>query len=96
MKKQTKFIISAILVFILLVLFVPVPTGTYKDGGTRMYTALTYKIVRWSVLLDNAKYKKTSVFLFPDNFRTYEELWNIEKSEKWDENKVVHYEIYDD
>ena len=91
MKKKTKTIISVILVCILLVLFVPVPTGTYKDGGTRMYTALTYKIVRWRVLLDNAKYEKTSVFLIPDNFKNYEELWDIEKTEKWDENKVVHY-----
>ena len=91
MKKKTKSIVSVILVCILLVLFVPVPTGAYKDGGTRIYTALTYKIVRWSVLLDDAQYKKTSVFLIPDNFKTYGELWEIEKTEKWDENKVVHY-----
>ena len=96
MKKKTKSVISVISVCILLVLLVPVPTGTYKDGGTRIYTALTYKIVRWSVLLDGAKYKKTSVFLLPDNFRNYEELWEKEKAEKWDENKVIYYEINDD
>ncbi|MBO7473849.1 MAG: hypothetical protein J6U00_07570 [Ruminococcus sp.] len=91
MKNKTISIISVILVCIFLVLFVPVPTGTYKDGGTRIYTALTYKIVRWSVLMDSALYKKTSVFLLPDNFKTYEELWEIEKTEKWDENKVIYY-----
>ncbi|MBO4494153.1 MAG: hypothetical protein J5724_07185 [Ruminococcus sp.] len=90
MKKKAKSIISAILVCVFLVLFVPVPTGTYKDGGTRIYTALTYKIVSWSVLLDGALYKKTSVFLIPDNFKDYEELWEIEKAEKWDENKVIY------
>jgi hypothetical protein len=79
MKKKTKVVISAIVVCILLILFVPVPTGVYKDGGTRMYTALTYKIVKWRVLVDaDTRYEKTSVFWLPDNFKSYEELWALE------------------
>ena len=83
MKKKTKVVISAIVVCILLALFVPVPTGMYKDGGTRTYTALTYKIVKWRVFVDAENtYENTSVFWYPDNFKSYEELWNIEKSKK--------------
>ena len=79
MKKKTKLIISAILVCVLLVLFVPIPTGTYKDGGTRMYTSLTYKIVKWRVLVDAENtYEKDSVYWYPDNFKSYEELWALE------------------
>ncbi len=81
MKKKTKVIISAIVICVLLVLFVPVPTGTYKDGGTRMYTALTYKVVKWQVLVDaDTRYESTSVYWYPDNFKSYEELWDIENS----------------
>ena len=79
MKKKTKLIISAILVCVLLILFFPIPTGTYKDGGTRMYTALTYKIVKWRVLVDAENtYEKDSVYWYPDNFKSYEELWALE------------------
>lgn len=81
MKKKTKVVISVIVVCILLVLSVPVPTGAYKDGGTRMYTALTYKVVKWQVLVDaDTRYKSTSVYWYPDNFKSYEELWAIENS----------------
>jgi uncharacterized membrane protein YvbJ len=79
MKKKTKIIIASLLILVLL-LFVPIPTGRYKDGGTRMYTALTYKIVKWQVLDDKGdRYENTSVFMYPDNFKSYEELWAIEK-----------------
>ena len=79
MKKKTKVVISAIVICILLILFVPVPTGVYKDGGTSMYTALTYKVVKWRVLVDeDTRYENTSVFWLPDNFKSYEELWALE------------------
>lgn len=86
MKK--KIIIIASIVLILLILFLPVPRGTYKDGGTKDYSALTYRIVVWNRMTDRpgmdasegeiAMYHKTSVFWFPDNFKHIDELWKIE------------------
>lgn len=82
MKKKTRIIVFTLVICVLMVLFVPIPTGIYKDGGTRMYTALTYKIVKWQVLIDAENtYKNTSVFWFPDNFKSYSELWDMEKAE---------------
>lgn len=40
-KKALILIISLIALF---VLFFPIPSGALKDGGTREYTALTYKL----------------------------------------------------
>ena len=86
MKK--KIIIIASLVLILLILFLPIPRGTYKDGGTKDYTALTYRIVVWNRLADPTGgdiagggvdiYHKTSVFWFPNNFLSIDELWKLE------------------
>lgn len=89
MKKKVIAIASA--VAILLVLFLPIPRGTCQDGGTRVYSALTYKIVVWNRLVSEAgqdgrlaavsRYHKTSVFLFPDNFKSIDELWKIETAD---------------
>ena len=86
MKK--KIIIIAIIITILLILFLPIPHGTYKDGGTKEYRALTYRIVVWNRFVDQinedgsvgevTKYSKTSVFWLPDNFKSIDELWEIE------------------
>ena len=46
-------------VILLAVLFVPIPTGHYKDGGTKEYTALTYKIVNWKRITGDSVYDKT-------------------------------------
>ena len=70
-------IVAAVL--LLAVLFVPIPTGVAKDGGTRTYTALTYKIVKWSRLTSAGLYENTRVYPFPDNFQTVDELW-VEES----------------
>ena len=88
MKKRIITIIIVIL--ILLVLFLPIPRGTYKDGGTKDYCALTYRIVVWNRFVDEINedgsvsetntYHKTSIFWFPDNFKSIEELWEIETS----------------
>lgn len=76
-KKVTAMII--VLSF-LLILFVPIPAGVHKDGGTRTYTALTYKAVKWNRIIDeNCKYTKISVYLLPNNFKSIDELWNIEQ-----------------
>ncbi len=77
MKKR--FII--IIIAAALILFVPVPTGRYKDGGTKEYTALTYKIVKWHRLSDaeGEYYIKTRVYPFPLNFRSVDALWEREE-----------------
>ena len=81
-------IIGVIVVVVLLVLFLPIPRGTYDDGGTKDYRALTYRIVAWNRLIlhpnedgsaaEPGVYHKTSVFWFPDNFKSIDELWKIE------------------
>ena len=88
MKKKTViFAVSATL--LALILFLPIPTGKYDDGGTREYSALTYKIVKWNKLesvyeggemtrVD--KYTKTSVYWIPDNFKSIDDLWKLEQA----------------
>ncbi len=84
-----KTIVICIIIVVLLVLFLPIPTGTYNDGGTRDYCALTYRIVVWNKIMiaemnedgspgENSTYHKTSVFWIPDNFKSIDELWHIE------------------
>lgn len=82
-------IVICIIIVVLLVLFLPIPKGTYDDGGTRDYCALTYKIVVWNKLIaevnedgsggEVSKYHKTSVFWIPDNFKSIDVLWEIER-----------------
>ena len=83
MKKKAWLIVCAIALF-LAVLFIPVPNGQYNDGGTREYTALTYKIVDWNRLTADGVYQATRVYWFPDNFRSIDQLWEKEETE------VVH------
>lgn len=83
MKK--KIIVILIIVGILAVLFTPIPSGVYKDGGTRVYSALTYKIVDWNKLTgENTCYSKTHVYIFPENFKSIDDLW-------LDEERNVEY-----
>ena len=71
--KKTIIIICAII--LVLILVVPMPRIQIKDGGTKMYIALTYKIVDWHAFYDDDKIlDKTSVYFFPDNFSSYMEL----------------------
>lgn len=75
------------IVFIVLIMVLPVPS-TFKDGGTKTYSALTYKIVKWNRLvasdetnnkfIENGCYHKTSVYLFPENFKSIDSLYSIE------------------
>lgn len=46
--KRTIMIIGIVAVLLLAVLFVPIYQGIYDDGGTRVYQALTYKLVVWN------------------------------------------------
>ena len=85
MKKRI--VVIAAIVLLLAVLFVPIPRGTYRDGGTKDYAALTYRIVVWNRLTDEIPtddadgpgvYHRTSVYWFPDNFRSVDGLWALE------------------
>lgn len=83
MKK--KMWIPILIVAVIAILVIPIPTGTYKDGGTREYTSLTYKIVDWNRLTDDGStYSATKVYFFPNNFRSIDNLWYKE------EPKVEH------
>lgn len=94
--KRKWFIVA--LVAILLILFVPIPSGTYKDGGTRVYSALTYKIVKWrkiyglSFYMEDSKiYENTSVYFLPENYKDIDLLW--EKEENCFFNKLASFDM---
>ena len=87
---KTKIVIT-IVVALLLILFLPIPKGTYLDGGTRVYEARLYKIVAWNRVVayedpenllspgpKTVKYQKTSVYWFEKAKKSIDELWEIE------------------
>ena len=76
MKKKIWILIGAAL---LAVLLIPIPTGVCKDGGTREYTALTYKIIDWNRLTDDGIYEKTNIYFFPYNLKSIDALWAQEE-----------------
>ena len=88
---KRKFIISVTVLFVLaLIFFLPIPQGTYNDGGTHSYSALTYKIVIWNKIMTEVDehgqtvyntYQNTSVFWYPDNQKSINELWQIEQAQ---------------
>ena len=66
MKKKKWLIIIAV---VLIMLVVPFSFRRYKDGGTRTYTALAYKIVDFNKFMDDGDiYSKTKIYPFPMNF----------------------------
>lgn len=83
MKKKHWIPIAAVVV-LAAVLFVPIPISPMKDGGSREYRALTYKVIDWNRLLDNSVYDKTRIYFFPDNFKSADELWEREKDKAED------------
>jgi hypothetical protein len=76
--------IAEITCLVAAVLFAPIPTGVYKDGGTRTYSALTYKIVDWNRLTADSIYEAAKIYWFPNNFKSIDDLWTYE------EQYVVH------
>ncbi len=66
----------ALILILFAVLLIPLPSGTYKDGGTREYSALTYKIVSWNRINADKIYTETDFYLFPDNFKSIDTLWS--------------------
>ena len=62
-----------------------------EDSGAIVYSALTYRIIKWDKyavftstgLGKPEHYNVTSLYFFPDNFKSVEELWNkIELDER--------------
>ena len=78
MKKKLFWIVLAA-VLLLAVLFVPIPGGTARDGGTRTYNALTYRVVDWNRDAGGEIYDVTRVYWLPKNFQSVEELWAEEE-----------------
>ena len=78
-KKILLWILAVVLAFA--VLFAPIPSGVYEDGGSREYTALTYKIVDWNRLTTDGKYQATKLYWFPNNFKSIDDLWANEEQE---------------
>lgn len=86
MKKKTKLICLICAVALVAVLFVPFHVAHYDDGGTVKVTALTYSVVKWNKLelhlnrdgtTYGGRYENTCVYLFPNNFKSPSELWEI-------------------
>ena len=80
MKKKPIIIVSILFAVILLVLFLPIPKGTYDDGGTRDYDALLYKIVVWNRL--QCEVNEDGSGGETDNKKSIDELWKIEMSSR--------------
>lgn len=76
MKK--KILIPILAVLILAILFVPIPTGIMKDGGTRSWDSLTYKIVKWRRISPTSIYTATRVYWGSDRSKPIDELWERE------------------
>ncbi len=73
-----KKILLTIIVVLLFMALIPVPGPVYRDGGTREYRALAYRIVVWNRLVDDGIYHKVSFYPFPDSLRSIDELWDME------------------
>lgn len=82
--KKRRILIIVLLAAAALILLVPRGGDLYDDGGTQTYDAPAYKIVVWNRLLgepnENGEwfYHKTSVFWFPNNQKSIDELWELE------------------
>ena len=80
MKKKGTVILLAVLL-VLAILFVPIPRGTMKDGGTRDWKALTYRLVSWNRLTGGGDtYSATRFYFGTDAGKSLDDLWKIE----WD------------
>ena len=74
MKKRI-LICAGIAAALLLILFVPIPTGTLNDGGTQVFSALSYKIIAWNHTTDDGVYKNTKVYFGQNRFTDIDALW---------------------
>ena len=76
MKKKIRIVI--IIIIVLLILFFPIPKGTLEDGGSKVYGALTYTVVKWVYFNeDRSRDYRIAVYWFPDNLKNINELREI-------------------
>lgn len=80
MKKKIWIPIAAVVV-LLAILFVPIPQGSYDDGGTREWIALTYKIVDWNRISTDGVYEQVRFYGPADKNKSIDELWELEEEE---------------
>lgn len=78
MKKKI-WIPIVVAVVLLAVLFVPIPNRQMKDGGTKVYSALTYKIVYWNRLYNDGTYSATKVYFGADAWKSIDDLFAEEE-----------------
>ena len=84
MKK--KIWIPIVIIIFLAILFVPIPKSPSRDGGTKEYTALTYKIVDWNRYVGDTIYDKTKTYLL-ESGEVYEYESGFELSALCSENE---------
>lgn len=73
MKKKWLVILGIVL--ILGILFLPIPQTPYDDGGTREYTALTYRIVDWNRITDDGTFDKLCFYPLSRRNASIDVLW---------------------
>ena len=83
MKTRKRIAIILLAAAAVIIPFVPYQTRTAEDGGTREYNALAYKAVTWNRITagegeEPKFYRNTSVYWFPENLKTLDELWKAE------------------
>ena len=67
-----KFVIIVVILLVAAVAFVPIPSS--GNGATKVYSALTYKLVKWDEFSGGTKLHGTKVYFLPDNFKSMEQL----------------------
>jgi len=78
MKKRI--LIYIIVAIIFAILFIPIPK-TLDDGGTKVYTALTYKYIKWNRYVDESKtriFKHSRIYVFGSLKKSIDELYEDE------------------
>ncbi|MBO4218419.1 MAG: hypothetical protein IKX74_00575 [Erysipelotrichaceae bacterium] len=73
-----------IIIALLLILLCPYSIVRYRDGGTRDYKALLYRVVVWNRLMEEEPgiYHRISIYFYPDTRRSIDELWQLESSKE--------------
>ena len=67
----------------LAILFVPLPMGSYNDGGSRQYESVLYQIIDWNRTqeFDGTPFyeenQKTRIYFFPYSCYEYEAKWEM-------------------
>ncbi|MBR7020354.1 MAG: hypothetical protein IKI15_04805 [Lachnospiraceae bacterium] len=80
MKKKKIIIILTVVLVLLVLLFMPFRVDTLSDGGSKVYSAVLYKYVKWKGLWyseqtgELTETVKEAVYWFPDNLKSLDEL----------------------